>query len=187
MRLAQIIKLALRQLDEDPADIADYEELFTSYANMGYAIAMKQYYKPRETMRTETDARGSVYIQGMGIERVIKVLSPWGSEAGFTISDDGAQLQTGLPEMEVTIVYEPEAQHLGMQDEPKFPGSAHHALADYICYRHLSSGNLAKQSRAEFFRSAFYQQMNTIRPQSAGSVTRMKNLYAATDIGNGRW
>ena len=71
-------------------------------------------------------------------------------------------------------------------DEPLLPEYAQPALADYICYRHLSSGNLAKQSRAEFFRQSFYQQMRTINPQGAGSVTRMQNLYAVTDARYGR-
>ena len=45
------------------------------------------------------------------------------------------------------------------QDEPQIPEYAHAALADYICYRHLSSGNLAKQSRAQFYQNSFYQAM----------------------------
>ena len=62
------------------------------------------------------------------------------------------------------------------------PAYAHAALSDYICYRHLSSGNLAKQSRAQFYQNSFYQEMNRIRPQGMGSVTRMRNLYEATDV-----
>lgn len=182
MTLAQIIKLALRQLDEDIADAAEYEELFVSYANQGNLIAMRQYYKPRETMRVTTGNDGMFYLQGMGVERVISVRNPWGREARFDISEDGAQLQTGLPDMVITITYVPEVRELGLGDEPEFKSYAHPALADYICYRHLSSGNLAKQSRAEFFRQAFYQQMRGIIPQGAGSVKQVRNLYEATDI-----
>ena len=66
-------------------------------------------------------------------------------------------------------------------DEPQLPQYAHAALADYICYRHLSSGSLSKQSRAEFFRQSFYQQMRALSHEGEGSVTRKKNLYAVTD------
>ena len=48
MTLGQIMRLALRQLDEDPADIAEYAELFRMWANQGYQIILGQYYKPRE-------------------------------------------------------------------------------------------------------------------------------------------
>ena len=66
-------------------------------------------------------------------------------------------------------------------DEPQIPEYAHAALADYICYRHLSSGNLAKQSRAQFYQNSFYQTMQRIRPQGMGSVTRFEHLYEVTD------
>ena len=49
MTLANIMKLALRQLDEAAEDIAEYDELFRSYANMGYMIALRLFLKPRET------------------------------------------------------------------------------------------------------------------------------------------
>ena len=71
-------------------------------------------------------------------------------------------------------------------DEPQLPDFAHAALADYICYRHLSSGNLSKQSRAEFFRESFYQQMRALGYEGQGSVTRTKNLYTVTDARYGR-
>ena len=67
------------------------------------------------------------------------------------------------------------------KDEPQLPEYAHAALADYICYRHLSSGNLAKQSRAQFYQTSFYQTMQRIRPEGMGSVTRFRNLYEVTD------
>ena len=47
MTLAQIMKLALRQLDEDTEDVGEYEELFKVYANTGYAIAVRSYLRPR--------------------------------------------------------------------------------------------------------------------------------------------
>ena len=35
MTLVQIMRLALRQLDEDVADLAEYRDLFVAYANQG--------------------------------------------------------------------------------------------------------------------------------------------------------
>ena len=48
MTLVQIMRLALRQLDEDVADLAEYRDLFVAYANQGYQIALTQYVKPDE-------------------------------------------------------------------------------------------------------------------------------------------
>ena len=50
MTLAEIMRLALRQLDEDPADISDFSDLFRSYANIGYKIAVSR-------SRTQPDGR----------------------------------------------------------------------------------------------------------------------------------
>ena len=69
-------------------------------------------------------------------------------------------------------------------DEPQLPLEAHAALADYICYRHLSSGNLAKQSRAQHYRNEFYAQMQRLSPRPSGGVTGYKNFYTVTDS---RW
>ena len=41
MKLAQIVKLALLQLDEDLEDSVEYDELFKMYANQGYSIAFR--------------------------------------------------------------------------------------------------------------------------------------------------
>ena len=102
-------------------------------------------------------------------------------EIPFAISADGRTLLTEAREQKITVLAEIDCPPLVKDtDEPMLPEYAQPALADYICYRHLSSGNLAKQSRAEFFRQSFYQQMRAMRPQGAGSVTRKKNLYAAT-------
>ena len=67
-------------------------------------------------------------------------------------------------------------------DEPKLPEYAHSALVEYICYRHLLNGNLAKQSQAQAHLNRYYQIAGTIRPQGSESVRTMRNLYAATDI-----
>lgn len=125
MVLAQIIRLALRQLDEDAADAAEYEEMFTLYANAGYQIMMKQYMHEKE---------------------------------------DIPMLSAG--------------------DTPRLPETAHAALADYICYRHLMTGSLAKQARAEAFHQSFLAQSRMLRPKN-GEAGVMHGLYTATDIRRG--
>ncbi|MGN0774448.1 MAG: hypothetical protein ACI4MP_11750 [Candidatus Ventricola sp.] len=182
MTLASIMKLALRQLDEAAEDIAEYDELFRSYANMGYMIALRLFLKPRETFELTTDAQGSADISALPILRVVEARNAQGLPVRFFLSADGKAMETGEKNAVIRALCEVEWPPLeGDSDEPRLPEYAHPALADYICYRHLSSGNLAKQSRAEFFRQNFYQQMRTLNPQGAGSVTRMRNLYAVTD------
>jgi len=182
MTLASIMKLALRQLDEAAEDISEYDELFKSYANMGYMIALKQFLRPRETLTLKTDKSGRADIRGMRISRVVEICGEDGQNVWFDLSADGCSIVTQEREKSLRALCEMERPPLeNDMDEPDMPQWAHAALADYICYRHLSSGNLAKQSRAEFFRQSFYQQMRTLTPQGAGSVTRMKNLYAVTD------
>ena len=182
MTLASIMKLALRQLDEAAEDIAEYDELFKSYANMGYMIALRLYLRPRETFELVTDAQGRADISDLPITRVVEARDAQGRPVRFSLSADGMALETGKRDEAISALCEVEWAALEENsDEPRLPRYAHPALADYICYRHLSSGNLAKQSRAEFFRQSFYQQMRTLMPQGAGSVTRMRNLYAVTD------
>ena len=181
MTLASIMKLALRQLDEAAEDMSEYDELFKSYVNMGYMIALRLFLKPREVLEMHTDEMGCTDIQGLFIARVVEVRDAQGQDVRFVISGDGRTLHTGARSQAVSVLCEIECPPLenGL-DEPMLPEYAQPALADYICYRHLSSGNLAKQSRAEFFRESFYQQMRAMKPQGAGSVRRMKNLYEAT-------
>ena len=182
MTLANIMKLALRQLDEAAEDISEYDELFKSYANMGYMIALKLFLKPRETLTLRTDKDGCADIGGMRISRVVEICGEEGRNIWFDLSADGGSIVTQEKEKQLSVLCEMERTPLeNDMDEPDMPQWAHAALADYICYRHLSSGNLAKQSRAEFFRQSFYQQMRARTPQGAGSVTRKKNLYAVTD------
>ena len=182
MTLASIMKLALRQLDEAAEDISEYDELFKSYANMGYMIAIRLFYRPRETFVLTTDERGRAEICALPIRRVVGVKDEMGREIHFDIAQDGAAIETNARETTLHALCEVERQPLrnGM-DEPMMPAYAHTALADYICYRHLSSGNLGKQSRAEFFRQSFYQQMRALSYEGEGSVTRRKNLYEVTD------
>ena len=188
MTLAEIMRLALRQLDEDPADISDFADLFRSYANIGYKIAVTQYYKPVETLVLRTDDTGKCYIDGMGIERIVSLQDDMERDVYYDLSPDGTTISTIKKNAKLTAVvgveYPPMQEDT---DEPRIPEYAHHALADYICYRHLLAGNAAKQSRATAYLQQFMQAMQMIRPQGSGSVTRFKNLYTATDIRNAGW
>lgn len=182
MTLANIMKLALKQLDEAAEDIAEYDELFRSYANMGYMIAIRLFLKPRETFVLTTDEEGRAEIRAFPIRRVVGAKNAQGREIGFALAADGTAIETSERETEISVLCEVEREPLReATDEPQMPQYAHTALADYICYRHLSSGSLSKQSRAEFFRQSFYQQMRALTYEGEGSVTRMKNLYAVTD------
>lgn len=188
MTLSQIMKLALRQLDEDTEDVSEYEDLFRVYANTGYAIAVRGYLHPRELREIFTDAQGVACTEGMDVERVIELtrMDARGTaleRVPFTPLADGSGVRTGLPQTRLDALCEvryPEMTE-GV-DEPRLPEEAHAALADYICYRHLSSGSLAKQSRAKFFLTSFYQAMQRMLPAGAGSVTACKNLYEATGL-----
>ncbi|MBR5303181.1 MAG: hypothetical protein IKU38_10130 [Clostridia bacterium] len=187
MTLAGIMKLALKQLDEAPEDIAEYDELLRSYANMGYMIAIRLFYKPREHFVLTTDEMGRAEIRALPIRRVIGVKDELGRTVSFALTADGTAIETGVRDKTLYALCEVERNALSKDtDEPQLPAYAHAALADYICYRHLSSGNLSKQSRAEFFRQSFYQQMRALSYEGEGSVTRMKNLYAVTDARYGR-
>lgn len=182
MTLAGIMKLALRQLDEAAEDISEYDELFRSYANMGYMIALRMFYRPRENYLLMTDEKGRADIRGLPVVRVIELKNDQEENVYFALEADGQAIRTREREQMLTALCEVERPPLERDaDEPALPAYAHAALADYICYRHLSSGNLAKQSRAEFFRQSFYQQMRALPQQGTGSVTGLKNLYTVTD------
>ena len=181
MRLAEIMQLALRQLDEDPADISEYDDLFRRYANEGYQIAMRDVVRPRQTMSLETDDKGGADIQGMGILRIVGAKDENGRDVWFAPSPDGTQILTGAKEKTLTVIVETDVPELlDDADEPEFPQWAHSALADYICYRHLSAGNAAKQQRAQFFYGMFSQMVRRLQSPGTGSVTGYKNLYAVT-------
>lgn len=187
MTLAGIMKLALKQLDEAAEDISEYDELFRSYANMGYMIALRLFLKPRETFRLESDEGGRADIRALAIGRVVEVRDGQGRSIFFDVEADGSAILTGAVNTVLNVLCEVEYPPMTADtDEPRMPEYAHPALADYICYRHLSSGSLAKQSRAKFFESSFYQQMRAMTPHGAGSVTRMRHLYEATHAGYAR-
>ena len=190
MTLAQIMTLALRQLDEDPEDISEYDELFRVYANMGYQIAATQYVKPRETRTYRADEHGAIRIDP-DVRRVVELRRRMDAErihrnTLFEVSPMGDCLLTAYPGAEFIAVCEvaPPPMETDTDEPTCLPPEAHAAIADYICFRHLSSGNMAKQSRAQFYERQFYQEMQRINPQGTGSVTGFSNLYAATDI---RW
>lgn len=192
MTLAQIMTLALRQLDEDPEDISEYDELFRIYANEGHQIAVEQYLKPREMRTMRSDAHGNIAFDGMGISRIVeleRVLEDSGMtihDVPFELSRTGDSVRTPYPEATYGATVEVSARPMVKDsDTPMLPEWAHHALADYICYRHLSNGNMGKQQRAQHYSTQFYRIAQSIRPHGYRSVTREINLYNATDIRRG--
>ena len=101
----------------------------------------------------------------------------------FTVAEDGEGIFVPVRDETVEVLAEVDMPPLVEDtDEPCLPESAHTALVSYICWRHLMTGNLAKQSRAQAFRSLYYQQAAALRPQGMGSVRTMRGLYAATDV-----
>lgn len=188
MTLAEIMRLALRQLDEDPADIAEYADLFKMWANQGYQIIQQQYYKPREKLTLRTSDKGNAIIDGLGIVHIVRLQDKNGRDIAYERSADGVLIHTPMRDAVLTAVCEMEPQTLESDtDEPAFPEYAHAMLVDYICYKHLIRGNGAKQNRAQAFHGEFYRQAQQLKPQGGGSVTGMKNLYAASDIRYTRW
>lgn len=185
MTLSQIIAQALRQLDEDAEDVSEYEESFKVYANMGYDIAVREYLKPRRIFYTEVDEHRHAPVPGLLATRIVELRDENGWDVSFDLDPDGRGFTVWRDDLEgKTLRAVSEVAFFPMEDgrdEPLLPEYAHPALSDYICYRHLSSGNLAKQSRAQFYQNSFYQTMQRIRPQGMGSVTRFRHLYEVTD------
>ena len=182
MTLANIMQLALRQLDENREDISEYDELFSSYANMGYMIALRVFVRPRETFVLTTDETGRADLGGLPVLRVVELRDERGERLRFALDADGQAIRTDRGAQTVAALCEVERPPMeNAMQEPELPAYLHPALADYICYRHLSAGSLGKQSRAESFRERFYRQMHAATRQGAGSVTRLRGLYAATD------
>ena len=188
MTLAEIMRLALRQLDEDPADVSEFADLFRNYANLGYKLLVSRYYKPKDTVMLRTDDKGAAYIEGMDIDYIVSLRDSYDRDVHYHISADGTQIETTQKNADLTAVCVIEFPPMREETEsPRIPEYAHQALVDYICYRHLSNGNAAKQSRAMLYYQMFEQTARTIKPQGGGSVTRMRNLYTATDIRNVGW
>jgi len=187
MKLAQIVKLALLQLDEDLEDAVEYDELFKMYANQGYSIAFRDYYKPRIFLTVTSDDEGRIDRCALGEGKIIEIRDEFKRAVNFGLSPDGRCIMVGRGDADYTCFVEDTPYPLKDDDEPRIPEEAHPALVDYICYRHLMNGNMAKQQRGQMYYQEFIRGMRRIVPQGAGSVTHMKNLYAATDIRNGRW
>lgn len=188
MTLAEIMRLALRQLDEDPADISDFADLFRSYANLGYKIIVSRYYKPKKEFSLQTDENGEAELDGLGIDHILILTDKNGSEVWYRLSGDGSKIATTHKNAELNALcildYAPMKED---SDQPQFPEHAHHALVDYVCCRYLLNGNAAKQNRAMMFYQQFEQTARTIKPQGSGSVTHFRNLYAASNIRNVGW
>lgn len=179
--------MALRQLDEDPEDIGEYDELFRAYVNEGYRIAIADYVKPRKLLAIETDKNGFAEL-GCSVARVVEVKDKDGETVWFDLMPNGKAVQANRANAKLVAlceVYKPDLE--ADTDIPEMPESAHAALADYICARHLGNGNLAKQSRSSYYETKFYQAMRRIRREGFGDVTRPTNLYAVTDIRYRGW
>lgn len=188
MTLAEIMRLALRQLDEDPADIAEYDELFRMWANQGYQIVLQNYFKPRETLEFSTDESGAVDISEGNIIHIVSLRDTHSMEVPYAISEDGKTLQTNRHSVTLTAVCEVVYPPLKADtDVPEFPEHVHSMLVDYICYKYLLRGNAAKQNRAQAFQAEFYRQAQQLKSAGQGSVTHMKNLYLVSDARFTRW
>ena len=183
MTVNEIYTQALLELDESLEDLHEYEQKFNHYLNIGYQIALRDYYKPRELMVEHTDENGIVYLPGY-VDRVVavyrkeeKIPLPFEMCPG-----DCFMLKTTVHGEHVKLLCEVKSGPLvKLDDVPKLPGHVHHGLVDYICYRQLSSGNLAKQSRAQIYRQNFYEAMRQCRPQMSSPV-KYVNFYEATNL-----
>lgn len=186
MTLAQIMRFALLQLDEDPADIDEYADLFRMYANDGYTELIEQYAKPREIFTLHAGECGFVSTADMDILRVAGVMRTRGDRhenLPWMVAEDGTGIFVPVQNEDVEVLAEVRKPPLVEDtDVPCLPESAQTALVSYICWRHLLTGNLAKQSRAQAFLSLYVKQAAALRPQGMGGVHTMRGLYAATDI-----
>lgn len=186
MTYAQIKQLALRQMDEDPHDMDEFGDLLGAYVNEGYQTALIDYLRPRETYTLNTDKDGNADLTGLKILHIAQVVAlPHGYSAFGETDSTGETLHTSVPngvvKLTALVTYPDMTDD---NEEPKLPLWAHGALADYACYRYLSNGNMAKQSKAQFYMQRYLTQMERIRPVAMNSVTRLRNLYTATDV---RW
>lgn len=183
MNVNSIFKHALLEMDEDPADISDYDEKFKMYLNMGYQLIVRKYYKPRETVVVRTDKEGYLNLYGYNVEEIVAMQTVDGRPVTYEVHPDGRnEYQTSARGQKVAVVYVTSYPPLVDElDEPNLPEHVHYALVNYICYKHLSSGNLAKQSRAQYYLQSFYEAMGMLKPTGSGSVKTYTNFYAATE------
>lgn len=183
MTVSDILSAALRELDEDPADIGEYRDKFMLYLNMGYQTILRKYYRPRETLPMRTDENGLLNLYGYDVESVLSIRDENGRTVSFTpCADDSGDVQTPARNAEVLVLCQMNCPPLAQDgDEPRLPEHAQYALVWYICYKQLSSGNLAKQSRAQVYMQGFYDVMSMLRPMGTGSVKTYTNFYEATN------
>lgn len=183
MTVSEILAAALRELDEEMADMPDFRDKFMLYLNMGYQTILRKYYRPRETFHMRTDDSGRLDLYGLDVESVAAVRDEEGRTLPFTTSaDDSGILQTDARNANVNVICQVNCPPLAADgDEPRLPVHAQYALVWYICYKQLSSGNLAKQSRAQVYMQSFYDAMSMLRPVGTGSVKRYTNFYEATN------
>lgn len=187
MTLAQIMRLALCQLDEDPADIADYDERFRMYANDGYHILQREYLKPIETFSVTTDWNGDADVRDRHVTDIISVKDGDGRDVYWYKDISGQFVHTSRADATLHVTSHVEYPPLEkMDDEPKIPEHGHSALVDYICFRFLQTGNMAKQSRSQAYQSSFYTTARRIRSENRGAMTHMVGLYEASDV-RSRW
>ncbi|MBE5798329.1 MAG: hypothetical protein E7321_00050 [Clostridiales bacterium] len=183
MNVSAILHHVMLELDEDPADINDYDQKFMMYLNMGYQLILRQHYKPRETYLSQADERGMVNLSGYDIDCVVQMQDEDGRIVHFRADaqGDGVYHTTARDEDVVVVCQVTYPPLSGELDVPRIPEHVHYALVQYICYKHLSSGNLAKQSRAQYYKQSFYEMMSMLKPVGTGSVTTYTNFYSATN------
>ena len=188
MTLAQIIKLALSQLDEDLEDAMDYDELLKMYANQGYQIAAETYYKPKLRVDVKSDDNGFIdRLSWLGEGKVYEIHDMQGRYTPYHMTLDGTMIRVpGRNAQYYVYVEEKYPMLVEGSDVPRIPETAHPGLVDYVCYKFLFNGNAAKQQRAAVYQQEFVRAMQRIVPQGSGSVTHTHGLYAATDIRCGR-
>ena len=186
MTYARIKELALLQLDENPSDVDEYSDLLGVYINEGYQQALRDYYRPREIFILPTDENGVAVIEDLGIIRIAEATEhEHGYSAWATMDGTGTRLHTAVRDGQIRVLAVVEKPDLvAPGDEPVIPSWSHGALVDYACFRFLSNGNMAKQSRAQFYLQRYLTTMQRMMPQGSGSVTGYKNLYTVTDA---RW
>lgn len=185
MRLGQIIRRALIQCGEDIADLEEYRELLTGYANEGYHRIIREAYRPQRSATIYAEEGGIASIAMLKRAVEIKSVTRGGKSMPYAYRPTEKALEVigAKEDDEITVIYtHDEADLTEGDEEPRIPLEAHGALADYATYRYLMNGNLVKQQRAQAFLASFLEAMRKIRPFGAldGGLKNWKNLYSAT-------
>lgn len=182
MTLIGIMQQAMRQLGEDPADIADFRDMFIVYANEAYNIVVDEFIRPREARKVRINKEGYGFLQDPSVHHIIEVRNADGLTIPFIAADHRGRIKVeGVREVTVEAIVQARYDDMDEdEDEPRIPRYLHPVISDYICYRHLLNGNAAKQSHAMSYRQHFYEAMGRIRPDGVGRVTGYRNLYTVT-------